>query len=354
MATHTIDYLHHVDQPVPRIEEPIAGHTLVDSTSQLIRRTLIGPSRWAERARRLVSAHATHDNTVILEGEPGTGKRFLARLIHQCSRYAQGPFVSLSLSSTTYEAARALLFGRTRIRFDDLPSSEKGLIELAVGGTIYFDGLTDCSSNLPDDIARFIEDTGLNRSGDGSVRILFGSTTHTNGCHWRASISPQSNGLSCEKIQIPALRERPDDIEALAAHFVKQRCEQMCKESRVLSSQAVAALTHYDWPRNVSELRLVVNQMVKQSAPPTLDAALLPAYLRGPDDENNIRPAFELDLDDEVRKFEINLICAALKQSRGLQNKAAQLLRIRPTTLFMKIKRYNIDVADFRPRAVIA
>ena len=352
MATQTIYYLHQIDQN----DEPVDELKIVDKGSRLISDSLIGPSRWAENARRLVAAHAAHDNTVIFEGEPGTGKQFLARLIHQCSRYSEGPFVSVAIGSTSDEAGRAALFGRTRMRFNDLPGSEipgcdKGLIELAVGGTLYIDGLLDTSPSLIGDVGRFIEDAGLNRKGDRSVRILFGSTTHSNGCQWRTSISPRSQGISGERIQIPPLRERRDDIEALAAHFVKQRCEQSHKELRTISQNAVGALRNYDWPRNVAELRSVVNHLVRQSRPPSLDVALLPAYMQGPSDAKNTLPAVELDLDEEVRQFEINLICAALRQSRGLQNKAAQLLRIRPTTLFMKIKRYGIDVADFRQQA---
>jgi DNA-binding NtrC family response regulator len=345
MATQTINYLRQIDQ----IDGPVAEHKTVDRASQIIREGLIGPSRWAEQARRLIAAHSANDKTVIFEGEPGTGKRLLARLIHQCSGYSQGPFVSVALGSTTDEVARSVLFGPPRTQVDDLPGSEKGLIGLAVGGTLYIDGLLDTSPGLICDVARFIDDAGLNRKGDGSVRIVLGSTNHF-GYQSRTSIS-RAQGISGERIQIPPLRERPDDIEALAAHFVKQRCEQLRKELRAISQSAVSALINYDWPRNVAELRLVVNHLVRQSGPPSLDVALLPAYMQGPGDSEKTLAAFELDLDEEVKQFEINLICAALRRSRGLQNKAALLLRIRPTTLFMKIKRYGIEVADFRSPA---
>jgi DNA-binding NtrC family response regulator len=224
MATQTINYLPQIDR-IDTVDE----HKIVERSSQLITDSLVGSSRWAEKARRLVAAHSAHDNTVIFEGEPGTGKQFLARLIHQCSRYAPGPFVSVALGSTTGAIARDVLFGRTRMQADDMPGSEKGLIELALGGTLYIDGLMDTSPRLTGDIARFIEYARFNRKGDGSLRILFSSTTHSTGCHWRSSVSPKSEGLSCEKIQIPPLRERPDDIEPLAALLIKQSCEQMHK-----------------------------------------------------------------------------------------------------------------------------
>ena len=344
MATQTINYLHQIDQ----IDESVAEDRIGERVPQLIRDNLIGYSRWAAEARRLVAAHAAHDDTVIFEGEPGTGKHFLARLIHQCSRYSEGPFVSVALGSSTNEVTRAVLFGRERMRFDDLPGGEQGLIELAVGGTLYIDGLLDASPRLTGDVARVIEDAFLNRKGDGPVRVFFGSTTRSDGCRSQASLSQRNKGMSCERIQIPPLRERSDDIGALAAHFVKQRCEQLGKELRDISQNALGVLRNYDWPRNAAELKSVVNHLVSQSRPPSLDVALLPAYIKGPIEATNTLAAVELDLDEEVKQFEIKLICAALRQSRGLQNKAAQLHRIRPTTLFMKIKRYAIEVADFR------
>jgi DNA-binding NtrC family response regulator len=108
------------------------------------------------------------------------------------------------------------------------------------------------------------------------------------------------------------------------------------------------ALRAYDWPRNVTELRTLVNQVVRQLSPPSIDVAILPTYLAGPHVTDRLLPDSGLDLDNEVKRVEVDLICAALRQSRGLQNKAAQLLRIKPTTLFMKIRRHGIDVTAFR------
>jgi transcriptional regulator with GAF, ATPase, and Fis domain len=87
---------------------------------------------------------------------------------------------------------------------------------------------------------------------------------------------------------------------------------------------------------------------VKQLTPPSIDVSLLPNYLTSTCGERRLLPDSGLDLDDEVKRVEVDLICAALKQSHGLQNKAAQLLRIKPTTLFMKIRRHGIDVEAFR------
>src|SRR4030095_5027403 len=124
MATQTVNYLPQIE----KIDNSDAEQKAVDKSSQLVRDRIIGHSRWAEKARRLVVAHGAHDNTVIFEGESGTGKQFLARLVHQCSRYSEGPFASVSLGSTSEDAARAVLFGRTRADNDDYQSGAKGRI----------------------------------------------------------------------------------------------------------------------------------------------------------------------------------------------------------------------------------
>jgi DNA-binding NtrC family response regulator len=327
---------------------PIFSHTTADHTAQLIAKSLIGVSRWTEAARTLVAAHACHDNTVILEGERGTGKKLLARLIHRCSSRHEGPFVSLALRSTSDEVAREVLFGSARHQSDNLPGAEKGLTELAQGGTIYIDGLSDISPALTDDIVRLADRKGTNYQGEASARILLGWGIQSGFCRSSASLNSGSTGLDYERIQIPPLRERPEDIEALAAHFIIERCEQTGKELREISPAAMRVLRRYDWPQNVKELRTLVNQLVKQLTPPSIDVSVLPAYLAGTCGEQRLLPASGLDLDNEVKRFEVDLICAALKQSHGLQNKAAQLLRIKPTTLFMKIRRHGIDVEAFR------
>jgi len=327
---------------------PIFSHTTADDASHLIGKVMIGVSRWTEAARTLVAAHASHDNTVILEGERGTGKKLLARLIHRCSLRHEGPFVSLTLGSTSDQVARAVLFGSARHQCDDFPVTEKGLTELSRGGTLYIDGLSDISPCLADDIVRLAERKGTNYEREESVRILIGWGIESGSCRSSASVNSASTGLDYDRIQIPPLRERPEDIEALAAHFISERCEQTGKEVREISPEAMRVLRRYDWPQNVKELRTLVNQLVKQLTPPSIDVSLLPAYLATTSGERRLLPASGLDLDNEVKRVEVDLICAALRQSHGLQNKAAQLLRIKPTTLFMKIRRHGIDVEAFR------
>jgi two-component system response regulator PilR (NtrC family) len=154
--------------------------------------------------------------------------------------------------------------------------------------------------------------------------------------------------LDYEKVEIPPLRERVDDIRALVEYFIRKRCLQLNRELRKITPDALKVLCEYDWPRNVSELKVLINQLVKQLNPPSIDVSLLPGYMAVSEESKEILPEAGVDLDNEVKRIEVDLICAALKRSHGLQNKAAQLLRVKPTTLFMKIRRYGIDVTTFR------
>ncbi len=330
------------------IDERVASKPTAEDAFQLINESLIGVSRWAETARRLVAAYAAQDNAVILEGEPGTGKKLVATLIHRCSARREGPFVSIALGSTTDGVARAVLFGSPEAHADESLPGEKGLLELAQKGTLYLDWVSDDAPSFTDEVVRLIERSRFNSHGEGRVRIILGWEIQSG--FYRSNV-PGSvrNAFGFEPMRIPALRERADDIEALAVRFIKQSCQQTGKELRTLCPEVVNALRSYDWPKNVAELKTLVNRLISQSPPPSIDVSLLPAYMLDRRDGNrHLLPPLGLDLANEVKQYEIDLICAALKHSCGLQAKAARLLRIRATTLFMKIQRYGIDVEKFK------
>lgn len=325
-----------------------AFDTLADDASKLITKRLTGVSGWTEKARKLIAFHAAHDATVNLEGESGTGKGFVAALIHECSSRREGPFVSLSLGSAPGDLARSVLFGSSQNSSAQDLVDGRGLMELAREGTIYVEGLLNPASPLADHLVNLIRQSRFNNRRETQARILIGWEIQP-GSQCSTIPNDFTDGRHFESIAIPPLRERLDDIEALTLNFVEQRCLEMKKELRIIAPETLNALRCYDWPRNVLELKALVNSMVNQTHPPLIDVTLLPAYVRNRIDcIGDVFPASGLDLGDEIRQREIELICAALKHSRGLQAKAARLLHTKATTLFMKIQRYGIDVEGFR------
>ncbi|HJQ71323.1 MAG TPA: sigma 54-interacting transcriptional regulator [Blastocatellia bacterium] len=317
-------------------------------TSALIREQLIGVSAWADRARAAVAAHAAHDNTVVLEGAPGAGKKFLARLIHDSSARFEQPFVAFSCREVSSESVEAALFGSLRAA----GLVQTGLIQALGAGTLYINGVTSFTPSLKAKVARLIEYREFCPAGSDSVRyadvrVIIGSSEPTVAAFERSD-SESLRRAVIDRLVIPRLYHRPADVEPLSSHFAAEFCRQLNKERREIADEVIAVLTRYDWPGNVSELKRVIFKMIERSKPAALDASLLPAHLSRAPVAPRAIPVSGIDLTGEVEQFEIALLSEALRQCRGVQNKAAQLLGIKPTTLNMKLMRFGINVSQFK------
>jgi len=317
----------------------------------LISEQLIGTSRWAKEAREAVVAHAAHDHPILIKGEPGAGKELVARLIHEGSARCQGPFVAVSCASIAEESLEAALFGWIR----ELPSGrnrvQRGLVEAAQGGTLYITGVTTLSDLLKTKIARLIQHQEFRRLGDQvlegvDVRVILGATELSGG---QQEVPVLKSLTVAGVLTIPPLRRRKADIEPLSRHFIQQFCRRNGREPRETAPDTLDALRRYDWPGNVEELKQVVEEMAQKSRPPCLDPSLVPTHLVESSGFNTYSiPESGINLSEEMKRFERLLLCEALKQSRGKQIKAAQLLGLKPTTLNSKLMRYEIDGTAFR------
>ncbi len=243
-------------------------------TSALIREQLIGISSWADRARSAVAAHAAHDNTVVLEGAPGAGKKFLARLIHNSSARFEQPFVAFSCREVSPESVEAALFGSRRVS----NLVQAGLVQALGAGTLYINGVTSFTPSLKAKVARLIEYREFCPAGSDSiqyadVRVIIGSSEPTEPAFDRSDSESLRRAIG-DKLVIPRLYQRPADIEPLSSYFVADFCRQLNKEPREISDEAIALLTRYDWPGNVSELKRVIFKMIERSRPISLDVSL--------------------------------------------------------------------------------
>lgn len=314
---------------------------------QLIKDKLVGISEWAEDSRSAIAAHGSHDNPLIIEGEPGTGKKLIARLIHKSSARAQGPFVTISCHHVSPESIEAALFGSARTISPGREYMQSGLVESAEGGTLYICGVSGFVPSLQSKIARLIYDLKFVRVGGNAfepanARIILGFTK--SGQAGAASLDGAENFIG-DKLVIPPLRERKEDIDTLSRYFIRQLCQQLGREEREIAPDTLALLMRHDWPGNVSELKRVISYMLQQQKPPRMDNSFLPQHLQEPASAG-FAPDLTagLDLHEQVKEFEISLLCAALKQCQGVQYKAARLLGLKPTTLNTKIKNLGIDV----------
>src|SRR5262249_35492795 len=153
-------------------------------------------------------------------------------------------------------------------------------------------GISAVSRTLIDEILR----RSLNNR-ERTVRILFGWYVRSIADRHETDETSYKD-VDCERIEIPPLRRRRDDVEALADHFIKQYCEHSGREQRKISPEAMDALCNYDWPRNVTELKTLASQMVKQLDAPRIDVRNLPTFLAGPARSAGTLPSAGLDLDD--------------------------------------------------------
>lgn len=341
-----------IADPDPTSNETRPASYSESPISHAIKERLIGVSRWVTEARAAVAVHAAHDGPVLIEGEPGSGKEFVARLIHECSARRLGPFMSISCDTVSEASVEAALFGWVRPLPAGGTRTQKGLIEAAEGGMLYINGSTSFSSSFNAKLARLIQHQEFRRVGDdvieiADVRIILGAPSAWS--RGAPSTLEETALIIAETLSVPPLRRRRADIEPLSRHFVKDFCQQLGKESREIAPETIALMRGYDWPGSVSELKRVIKEMVRRSGPPRLEPALLPATIgHSSSTTTTAIPSTGIELTEEVERFERMLLCEALKQCHGVQSKAAQLLGLKLTTLNTKIARYGINVSSFK------
>jgi len=318
-------------------------------TDQLIKKRLVGVSPWVRRTRRAVLIHSGHDQPILLEGEPGTGKEFIARLIHQCGSRRHAPFFALDCDSVSEDSFEASLFGVVNKISSRRFYTHKGLIEKAAGGTLYIQCAPVLAPVLKDKLGRLIVYRSYYRIGENvpefaDIRIIFGVLPHSDSAP--SSVAPLPIN---ERLSVPPLRRRKQDLEALINHFLLSYCQKNGIEPRELSPDTLHLLYQHDWPGNTGELKQVIESSLQKVKPPVIEPSMLPAYIANQSGFNGFSiPDGGIDLNEETERFEMKAVCAALKKCRGRQSDAASLLGLKRTTLHTKIKHYGIRVELFR------
>ncbi len=229
---------------------------------------IIGSSPPMQTVYRLVARCAPTNSTVMLRGESGTGKELIARAIHYNSLRKDRPFVTVDCASLSENLLESELFGHVKGSFTGAVSNKMGLLESANGGTLFLDEIGNISLSTQAKLLRFIEEREFKAVGDTQTRkVNIRLITATNkdleamvadedfrdDLYYRINIFP---------IEIPPLRERRDDIPALAFHFLNQFSKEIEREVREFSAGAMNLLMNHDWPGNVRELENVVHRAV--------------------------------------------------------------------------------------------
>jgi two-component system response regulator PilR (NtrC family) len=313
---------------------------------------IIGKSQAMRNVFELVRAAAPTRSTILLQGESGTGKELVARAVHQNSNRAEAAFVTVNSGSLPPDLLESHLFGHVKGAFTGAVALKKGLFEAADTGTIFFDEISSLNMETQAKLLRVIQEKEFMRLGGTQtirvdVRILAATNTDIEELiaqkMFRTDLFYRLNVI---KIEIPPLRQRKEDIPLLVKHFVDIYARENRKEVEGVSEDVLEILDAHDWPGNVRELENLVERAIVLSRSKIITRASLPPFLlqdKGVDDQDLIASEASLDLRERTQAYQKKVILAALKKTKGTQNKAAKLLGVKPTTLNEMIKRLRID-----------
>ena len=268
-----------------------------------------------------------HDVNVFLLGESGVGKDHLAEAIHACGPRRDRPLVRIDCAAIPAELFEAELFGFEKGTFTDAVARKVGKLEMAQGGTVYFDDVVSLAPHLQAKLLRAIQEKRFTRLG-GHQSISFDSRilSSSMGGTLRNDLLYRLNVVT---IEIPPLRERPDDIEPLAKAFVARR-------KRGIDKTAVEMLRAHRWPGNVRELRNVIDRAVLLEESDWVTSRSLP-----PLESDFVGAAAEREW--TLEQLEARYIREVLRRTRSNFSRAAAILGINRKTLLEKRRKYEID-----------
>jgi len=348
---------------------------------------IIGANAAMQEVFRIVERVADTDTTVLVLGESGTGKELVARALHYNSRRATCPFVPLNCSALPENLLESELFGHRKGAFTGAIADKEGLFHEASGGTIFLDEIGTMPAQLQSRLLRVLQEKEVRRVGDNTpsqvdVRVIAATNEKLeelmNSGRFREDLYYRLNVVN---VQLPALRERSDDIPMLAAHFLKDKVHLRSGKPFRLTQRALDTLVAYPWPGNVRELGNAIERAVvltdgplirardlppalQKSAPPddgledqqaaettapvganiSPDAAPIvlappgaPAVTTLPHDDIPVTSGTIVPLKKFIRDHELNYLRQVLNRTNGDKEEAARLLDVSLATLYRKL-----------------
>ncbi|MDH3271969.1 MAG: sigma-54 dependent transcriptional regulator [Gemmatimonadota bacterium] len=336
-------------------EAPVTDRSARGGTSDFAFQNVIGSSPAlrdaVEFARRVATRNLT---TVLLSGETGTGKELFARGIHYASPSPGEPFVAVNCPAIPATLLESELFGHERGAFTDARSLKQGLFELAGGGTLFLDEISDLPADLQPKLLRALEERRVRRLGGfREIEVRCRVVAATNRSLERAVADGKFredlfNRLNPSRLELPPLRDRPEDIPTLARHFSKLVAEEQGMPEKDLWPRTLEVLQAHDWPGNVRELKNVIQRATLVGMTP---------WIRVDDlDITRSRAALEpLATDDGQRTITIpalgksldvilgEAVRHTLEITGGNRSAAARILGISRPTLLRKIRTFGLE-----------
>jgi DNA-binding NtrC family response regulator len=321
---------------------------------------LVGKSQKMLQVFQLVSQVAPSRSTILVSGESGTGKELVAKAVHQNSPRRDKPFVVVNSGSLPHELLESNLFGHVKGAFTGAVYAKKGLFELADKGTLFFDEIGNIPMETQAKLLRVIQEREFMRLGGietvkVDVRVVAATNVDLRRAveegRFREDLYYRLNVIA---VQLPPLRQRKEDVPALAQHFVDKYARENGKQVDGVTPEALQVLMDYDWPGNVRELENVIERGVVLSTGTMIGRELVPEQVRSSPGFFHIPPVSVppegINLREVIAGFERRIIESTLETTLGVQKDAARLLGLKPTTLNEMIKRHGIPLPRDRER----
>ncbi len=320
---------------------------------------IIGRSSPMQRVFRMAESVADTDVNVVITGESGTGKELLARAVHYAGKRKNARFQPVDCGALTETLLESELFGYVKGAFTGAAADHAGLFEVAEGGAIFLDEVTNTSGNFQARLLRVLQENEIRRVGDTrtrpiDVRVIAASNKNledeVRAGNFREDLYYRLNVVN---IHIPPLRERREDIPVLAGYFLKNICAKMKVPEKVFSSETIDKMMLYSWPGNVRQLENICERAVIFSKSDTIGPENLPPEIksaRSPADENALSsiPATKSELKAAKTEIDRIFIMGVLRKTGGNVMKAAALSGMDRSQLHHMINKLGLDTSSFK------
>jgi two-component system nitrogen regulation response regulator NtrX len=316
--------------------------------------SMVGESDPIRSLRAQIARAAPSNGRVLIYGENGTGKELVARSIHLQSLRAEGPFVEVNCAAIPEDLIESELFGHTRGAFTGALAAKKGKFELADGGTLFLDEIGDMTLKTQAKVLRALQEQKIEPVGGTAqvavdVRVIAATNkkledeirkgAFRDDLYFRLNVLP---------FHVPPLRERREDIPALASHFMAEMCAEYGRKPKDFSPEAIELLVGQEWPGNVRELRNTIERLVIMSPGHRIEARHIPAPLLAASGTtaaaSDAAPVAEdfPSLADAREEFEKRYIWRKYQECGGNMSRTAEVLQVERSNLYRKMKGFGL------------
>lgn len=312
---------------------------------------IIGKSPHLQKVFELIKLAAPSNSNILITGESGTGKELVARAIHLNSKRKDKAFIPINCGTMESLLLESQLFGHRKGAFTGAISDKKGLLEVADGGSLFMDEIGSIPIETQAKILRVVQEKEFLPLGDVKfkkvdVRLISATNVDLNKLieegKFRQDLYYRLNVIH---IHLPPLKERKEDIPLLVEHFLKKFGKENEKEDLKISPKALKILLDYDWPGNVRELENAIERAVVLSSEGEITPELLPKEIIRPTQpiKTLTYESPDFSYKKAMEEYQRKILIEALNKCDGVQRKAAKLLKIKPSTLNILIKKLNIS-----------